>query len=146
VPSRHIPLNENTPCQIHGFSRGFHAPLKPKANNVKLNEPVEEHCRVPLTGTRQKGNHFITGIKHIVATSPFTMNNNALVIRDKFITGLNDVYRAAFGSILEEREFLVGHSWWYCVDSILYISWNIFLQINNYMRREGSDNPRYYYA
>jgi len=41
VPSRHISLNENTPHQIHGFSWCFHASLKPKANNVKVNDFIE---------------------------------------------------------------------------------------------------------
>jgi len=58
----------------------------------------------------QKGNHFITSIKHIEAMSPFTMNYNALVIRDKFIVGLNAVCRITISIILEEGEFLVGHS------------------------------------
>jgi len=31
-PSSHVPLNENTPYQIQRVSWGFHAPLKPKAN------------------------------------------------------------------------------------------------------------------
>jgi len=50
----------------------------------------------------QKGNHFITGIKHIVATSPFTMNNNEFVIGDKFIAGLNAVCGVAISSMLKE--------------------------------------------
>jgi len=45
---------------------------------------VQEFWVVFLLGS-QKGNHFITSIKHIVAMSPFTMNDNALVIGDKFI-------------------------------------------------------------
>jgi len=38
MPVRHVPLNENTPCQIHGVSWSFYGPIKPKANNVKLND------------------------------------------------------------------------------------------------------------
>jgi len=38
------------------------------------------------------------------------MNDNALVIRDKLIVGLNAVCRVTVSIILEEGEFLVGHS------------------------------------
>jgi len=39
------------------------------------------------------------------------MNDNVLVIGDKFIAGLNTVCGFGIGSMLEEREFLVGHGW-----------------------------------
>jgi len=35
------PFNENKPQQIHGVSQCFHAPLKPKANNVNVNDFIE---------------------------------------------------------------------------------------------------------
>jgi len=38
APSGHVPLNENTPQQIHGVSWGFHGP---KENDVKLNDFIE---------------------------------------------------------------------------------------------------------
>jgi len=94
---------------------------------------VQEFRVVFLLG-RQKGNYFITSIKHIVAKSLFTMNDNALFIRDEFITGLNDFCGVAISSILEEN-FLWGivGGWG---DVILYISYDIFLQINNYMGKD----------
>jgi len=60
------------------------------------------------------------------------MNDNARVIRDKLIVGLNAVCRVTLSIILEEREFLVGHTKRWGI-TIFYIPWNIFLQINNYM-------------
>jgi len=42
--------------------------------------------------------------------SPLAMNNNALVIRDKLIVGLNAVCGVTISIILEEGEFLVGHT------------------------------------
>jgi len=79
----------------------------------------------------QKGNHLITSIKHIEATSPLAVNENMLVIRDKLILGLNTVCGVAI-SIILEGEFLVGHSKQWGA-AIFYIPWDIFLQINNYM-------------
>jgi len=81
---------------------------------------VQEFWVVFLLGS-QKDNHFITSIKHIVATTPFTMNDNELVIGDKFITGLNAVCRVTVSIILEEREFVVGHTWWWVGCYIVYI-------------------------
>jgi len=50
------------------------------------------------------------------------MNDNVLVIGDKFITGLNAVCGVTVSIILEEREFLVGHTWWWWVGyNIVYI-------------------------
>jgi len=79
---------------------------------------VQEFWVVFLLGS-QKGNHFITSIKHIVAMSPFTMNNNALVIGDKFKAGLNAVCGFAIIGTLEEREFLMAHTWW-CGECYIY--------------------------
>jgi len=70
---------------------------------------------------RQKGNQSFTGAEHIEAMSPFTMNDNALVIGDEFIAGLNAVCRVAIDGMLEEREFPVG----ILVDQIHIL--NIFL-------------------
>jgi len=58
----------------------------------------------------QKGNHLIASIKHIEAASPFRMNGNMLVIGDELIVGLNAVCIVAISVILEEGEFLVGHT------------------------------------
>jgi len=58
----------------------------------------------------QKGNHLVTSIKNIETMSPFTVNDNALVIRDKLVVGLNAVCVVAVIIILEEGEFLVGHT------------------------------------
>jgi len=69
---------------------------------------VQEFWVSLLLGS-QKGNHFITSIKHIETTSPLAMNDNALVIRDKLIVGLNAACRVAI-SIILEGEFLVGHT------------------------------------
>jgi len=60
------------------------------------------------------------------------MNDNTLVIRGKLIVGLNTVCGVTVSIILEEREFLVGHTKWWGA-AIFYIPWDIFLQINNYM-------------
>jgi len=58
----------------------------------------------------QKGNHLIASIKHIEAMSPLAVNDNTLVIRDKLIVSLNAVCVVAVCIILEEGEFLVGHT------------------------------------
>jgi len=42
VPGGHISLNGNAAHQIHGVSWCFHAPRKPKANDVKANEFIEQ--------------------------------------------------------------------------------------------------------
>jgi len=70
---------------------------------------VQEFWVSLLLGS-QKGNHFITSIKHIEATSPLAVNDNTLVIRDKLIVGLNAIGVVAVSVILEEGEFLVGHT------------------------------------
>jgi len=51
--------------------------------------------------------------------SPFTINNNALVIGDKFIVGLNAVCGVAINRMLEEGKFLVAHTWW-CGECYIY--------------------------
>jgi len=60
--------------------------------------------------SNQKGNHLVASIKHIEATSPLAVNGNALVIGDKLIVGLNALCIVAVSVILEEGEFLVGHT------------------------------------
>jgi len=81
---------------------------------------IQELGVVFLLG-RQKGNHFITGAEHIVATSPFSMNDNVFVIGDEFVAGLHSVCRVAINGMLEEREFPVGHGWWYWWMLYIYI-------------------------
>jgi len=80
----------------------------------------------------QKSNHLVTSIENIEATSPLAMNGNMLVIRDKLVAGLNTVCIVAVCIILEEGEFLVGHTEGGGL-LYFYIPWDIFLQINNYM-------------
>jgi len=47
------------------------------------------------------------------------VNCNTLVIRDKLVVGLNAVCVITVGVILEEGEFLVGHTeWWGLLYSI----------------------------
>jgi len=74
---------------------------------------IVEEFWVSLLLGNQKGNHLITSIKHIEAASPLAVNGNMLVIRDKLIVGLNAISIVAISVILEEGEFLVGHTeWW----------------------------------
>jgi len=74
---------------------------------------IVEELWVSLLLGNQKGNHLITSIKHIKAASPLAVNGNTLVIRDKLVVCLNAVCVVAVGVILEEGEFLVGHTeWW----------------------------------
>jgi len=47
------------------------------------------------------------------------MNNNVLVIGDKFIVGLNAVCGFAIVGTLEEREFFMAHTWW-CGECYIY--------------------------
>jgi len=60
----------------------------------------------------QKGHHLVASIKHMEAASPLTVNDNMLFIGDKLIVGLNAISVVAVGIILEEGEFLVGHTEW----------------------------------
>jgi len=71
---------------------------------------IVEEFWVGLLLGNQKGNHLIASIKHIEAASPLSVNGNMLVIGDKLIVGLNAVCIVAVGIILEEGEFLVGHT------------------------------------
>jgi hypothetical protein len=74
---------------------------------------IVEEFWVGLLLGNQKGNHLVAGIKHIEATSPFTVNGDTFVIGDKIVVGLNAVCLVAFGVILEEGEFLIRHTeWW----------------------------------
>jgi len=60
------------------------------------------------------------------------MNDNALVIRDKLIVGLNAVCGVTVSIILEEGEFLEGILGG-GGSAIFYIPWDIFVQINIYI-------------
>jgi len=40
VPSGHVPLNGNTPSQIHGFSRCFHGPFMPPRKRCKIKKNI----------------------------------------------------------------------------------------------------------
>jgi len=65
----------------------------PKFHMAATDDLMEvQELRVVFLLGRQKGNHLVAGAEHIVKTSPFTMNDNKLVIGNKFIAGLNTVY------------------------------------------------------
>jgi len=64
-----------------------------------------------LMEVQELGVVFLLGIKYIVAISPFTMNDNALVIGDKLIAGINTIFGITPTGLLEEGEFLVCHVW-----------------------------------
>jgi len=53
----------------------------------------------------------LKGIRDIVFASPFTMNDNMLVIGDKLIRAFNTVFGITPTGLLEEQEFLVCHVW-----------------------------------
>jgi len=59
------------------------------------------------------------------------MNDNALVIGDKFIIGLNPVCGVTISIILEEREFLVGQlvggGMLYCIYHRIYFFKSIII-------------------
>jgi len=69
---------------------------------------IEELQADLLLGTEEFSKLLVAG-KYIVTASPLTMNDNALVIRDKLIRAFKALIRITPGGLLVEREFPVGH-------------------------------------